>query len=149
MKKESQAGTKADKRTGDDNSASASVEANPMLSAALSYEEAAILIGEFMGKFDFSKAYCRSHGLPEYKPEEDLIEVRSFKYHSSWDWLMPACVKFDTLYDDKWTFDERMMYELLSDEMDKAATLYEILPLYNALIKGITWYNSVVSVGSR
>lgn len=57
------------------------------------------------------------------------------KYHSSWDWLMPACRKFDMLNIEG---DEYLKY---SDELDKAATLYELLPLFNQLVKCIKWYN--------
>lgn len=59
------------------------------------------------------------------------------KYHSSFDWLMPACRKFDMLSIEDTTGE----YEALSDELDKCAAFYEILPLWQQLVKCITWYN--------
>lgn len=80
------------------------------------------LIAAFMGKPD--------HIMPEL-----------LKYHSSWDWLMPACRKFDSLFDSNWTETQELEYVALSDKMDEAATFYEIFPLYQELVNGIKWYN--------
>lgn len=70
-----------------------------------------------------------------YLPEE-------MKYNSSWDWLIPACKKFDNLY----------LYEpcLSSDDyidhcenIDNAVTNYEIKPAFQMLVEGIKWYNKI------
>lgn len=58
------------------------------------------------------------------------------KYHTSWDWLMPACKKFDSLN----LLDKE--YESLCDEIDNAVSCYEIMPAFKNLVKAITWYSS-------
>jgi hypothetical protein len=64
-------------------------------------------------------------------------------FHSSWDWLMPACHKFDML--DEFEGDERAFYEDHCDAIDQAATLYEIKPLWEALVNALVWHNSLPS----
>lgn len=57
-------------------------------------------------------------------------------YHSSWDWLMPACKKFDKLN----LLDKE--YERLCDEIDNAVSCYEIKAAFRNFVKAIEWYNS-------
>lgn len=76
------------------------------------------------------------------KVDGEVTEVYSFdklKYHSSWDWLMPACFKFDTL---EITGRKRRIYESHCDVIDAAVSRYEIIPVFEALVDGITWYNN-------
>ena len=56
-------------------------------------------------------------------------------YHSSWNWLMPACKKFDNLN----LMD--VEYERLCDEIDNAVSCYEIKPAFKNLVSAIKWYN--------
>ena len=55
--------------------------------------EGNVLIGEYINRFDDYKAYNRSHGLPEYNPYEDTVEIESLRYHSSIDLLLPVIQK--------------------------------------------------------
>jgi uncharacterized UPF0160 family protein len=64
--------------------------------------------------------------------------LKEFKYHTSFDWLMPVCKKFDTLKDD---FKDRILYELFCDEIDNAVTCYEIMPVFEKIVTAIKWYN--------
>ena len=117
---------------------SASLVQNGLLSAALSVEDASILIGEFMGKFDFERAYCRSHGLPEYNPHEDLVEVKEFKYNSSFDWLMPVVKKIQQLKIEEFSKKKPVMSALMDVDIEI---------LWTAVVAFLKWYS--VSVGSR
>lgn len=58
------------------------------------------------------------------------------KYHTSWEWIMPVCKKFDHLP----LID--MEYQKHCDNIDHAVTTYEILPVWNALTEAIQWYNN-------
>jgi hypothetical protein len=64
------------------------------------------------------------------------------KYHSSWDWLMPACYKWDNLFvETAMEYPKAMEYEKLCDEIDNAVSRYEILPVFNQLVENIKWFN--------
>jgi hypothetical protein len=67
----------------------------------------------------------------------DEYEMAGLKYHTSWDWLIPACYKWDSLI--KFLFNPE--YEQRCDELDRVATLYQIKPLWTVLIENIKWYN--------
>jgi len=66
-------------------------------------------------------------------------------YHSSFDWTMKVCLKWDTIYEGKtlklpipkWYRE----YEDLCDLLDAEASRYEITPLYEQLVENIVWYN--------
>ena len=134
MKKELQAGTADKQRTAADNSTSASVEANPMLSAALSVEEGNKLIGEFMNH-PFIKKWKRYNYKGEF-PYKDL------KYHSSWDWLMPVVEAIEMLHwnDRNNQFNPPLEFFLQN----------EIEFVWNHVVKFLKWYNlNAVPVGSR
>ncbi len=62
------------------------------------------------------------------------------QYHSSWDWLMFACNKWDNLNPGKGHIKQ---YCELSEELDNNVTLYDIDYAFEKLIKCIEWLNSV------
>lgn len=66
--------------------------------------------------------------------------IWDFKYHSSWDQLIPACQKWDTL---KINAKNQLKYEKLSDVLDNAVTCYDILPVFEQLVNNIKWYNGL------
>lgn len=66
--------------------------------------------------------------------EEPQIPIRC-KYHCSFDWINPACLKWHSIN----ITDEE--YFELSMELDSKAILYEITPLFNQLVENIKWYN--------
>lgn len=83
-------------------------------------------IGHTMRAVKFPK---ETHGLWVHAATD-------LKYHSSWDWLIPACKKFDKL-------NLRVIkYQKLCDEIDNAVSCYEIEPAWNCLVKAITWLNT-------
>lgn len=61
--------------------------------------------------------------------------VEMLHYDTSWDWLMPACKKWDEL-----TLNNTE-YIQLSDKLDQMVTLYEIVPAFQQLVENIKWYN--------
>lgn len=84
------------------------------------------LIAGFMGK------------KKRYESTEDIF-IKNLKYHTSWDWIMPACKKWDELG----SFDEATAaYEQLCDELDEAVSRYDIEAVFQQLIKNITCYNA-------
>jgi hypothetical protein len=60
-----------------------------------------------------------------------------FKYHSSWDWLMPAISKWDHL-SPLYSNDK---YCDLCDELDRVVTNYDIVPTFEFFVICIQWYN--------
>lgn len=103
------------------------------------------LIAEFMGgiveKFTWRKYEPMGvtfdkqvHGLQAHVLED-------LNYHTSWDWLMPACQRWDNTWHDEWNAHQVEKYTSLSDELDHFATLYEIEPLWRQLVINIKWYN--------
>lgn len=64
------------------------------------------------------------------------------KYHSSWDWIMPACYKWDNLFFDvALEYHLAQQYELRCDALDNAVSQYKIIPVFNQLAENIKWYN--------
>ena len=59
-------------------------------------------------------------------------------FDSEWNWLMPVCKKFDELD----LADED--YIKHCDNIDHCVTLYEIEPVYEAVVRAILWYNEFI-----
>lgn len=76
--------------------------------------------------------YCYNPGV-YYLPDE-------MEYNSSWDWLMPACKKFDNLDID---LQEHDAYVDHCSNIDNAAAHYKIEPVFLMLVEGIKWYNKI------
>lgn len=60
-------------------------------------------------------------------------------YDKSWDWLMPACKKWDSLKFIPGKEKEQMH---LCDDLDHYASCYDIEPVFRQLVINIQWYNS-------
>ena len=105
----------------------------------LTIEEGNRLISEFMGET------IRKDGKLSLRDKEPLTGncIVDAKYHSSWDWLMPACHKWDCLTDAEIKEGTWPKYERLCDLLDRKVALYEIQPVWNQLVKNIQWYNSI------
>jgi len=72
--------------------------------------------------------------------EDNLI----LKYHKDWNMLIEACQKWDVLYRGKnWDPVTYKNYEKLCDKLDHFATLYEIEPVWEQLVKCIKWFNKI------
>jgi hypothetical protein len=169
MKKELSAGTKDQQRTDADNGTSASVEASPMLSAALSdIDKGNILISEFDGrkfyaykdnssydkKFNtYQKCFdwIRKQNLHGYKPEIGW-QLGFGKYDTSFEWLMEVVEKIESMkiimeitLSTVNVFSELNGFE---DFYIKGKTKKEAVWL--AVVGIIKWYNdNTAAVGSR
>lgn len=58
-------------------------------------------------------------------------------FSTSWDWLMPACKKWDDL---KFIKGKQREQSELCDLLDHYVSCYEILPAYQQLVKNIRWH---------
>lgn len=145
LNKELSAEIDAQSSTKADNSKSASVEANPVLSAALLVGEGNKLIGEFVNN-PFIKKWKRYNYKGEF-PYKDL------KYHSSWDCLMPVCQKISTLKNYPMPIlngiPSAVPYVNAMTKMVKGVVKFDLNETYLGVIEFIKWYNdNAVSVGS-
>lgn len=152
--KELSAGTNAQSSTEADNSTSASVEANPMLSAALSVEEGNKLIAIFMGE------RVRSDYMIEVGTNFFGLGTKTLhrmEYHSSWDWLMPVVEKIEGV-------DSNIFFQIQRDGcyygwVKEGGYVFEprfvkgktkINAVWLAVVEFIKWYNlNTAAVGSR
>jgi len=92
------------------------------------------LIAEFMGMTSsFDTYFCKS--------QKCHFEVNSLNYHSSWDWLMPACKKFN---DIKFEI-ETPKHELICDDIIHYISSFQIEEVFIALVYAIKWHNSLNS----
>jgi hypothetical protein len=80
--------------------------------------------------------------LAKFNDIERNYTKYELKYHSSWDWIMPVCYKWDNLFEGTAIeYPKAMEYEKLCDEIDNAVSRYEILPVFNQLVENIKWFN--------
>jgi hypothetical protein len=106
-------------------------------------EEGNKLIAEFDGwTIENRDEFNRPSKLPFARKATPytILLLENLKYHSSWDWLIPACHKWDEL-EGFVRGEESDQYENLCDFLDSKVTLYEILPVWEQLVKAIEWYN--------
>ncbi len=72
------------------------------------------------------------------KPAQSMstaFMIGNFFYHISYDWIMPACKRFDAL--NLINHD----YYQLCDEIDLTVSCYEIILTFKKLVNAIKWYN--------
>jgi len=92
---------------------------------------------EVQGMSGVHFVYPKEGAFPDNKrhhPDSGL------KYDTSWDWLMPACKKWDNL-DENWDEYQREEYARLCDELDKQVSRYELEKVYDQFIVCVEWYN--------
>lgn len=63
-------------------------------------------------------------------------DLSAMKYHSSWDWLMRACKKWDSLN------IKNKKYVDLCENLDHLVTLYDIEEPFKHFVKCVKWYNT-------
>ena len=98
------------------------------------------LIAEFMGKSIYPVGGTKEY--KKWKGEFCDYSLFQIEYHSSWDWLMPACYKWDNLFKETpLEYPKAMEYEELCDALDNAVSRYEIMPVFSQLVENIKWYN--------
>lgn len=112
------------------------------------------LIAEFIGceiERDGRKGIGNlTYNLPAMMFEPDFFEIQFFMdtcdmpnkvsnmlFHKSWDWLIPAIQKFDSL-----PLYSNLEYIDHCEKIDSIVTCYEVLPAFYALVEAIKWYNN-------
>lgn len=110
-----------------------------MQAKQLNVEEGNKLIAEFMGA-EYDNTYNPEY--PHYTIEDSTFYPEELKYHSSWDWLIGACKKFDLLYETAGV-DLGLDYNFHCDDIDDAVTTYNIEAAFKAIISAIEWYNNL------
>ncbi len=84
------------------------------------------MIAEFM--------QIKNTGLSIYAPSE-------YKYHTSWDWLMPVVEKIQKLYEECMDYNNQMPEDYYYKVLDKGiSTPREII--YKAVVEFIKQYNN-------
>lgn len=77
------------------------------------------------------------------KPFDEFYYKNSLKYHSSWDWIIPACKKWDELIFPADNAKLLVEYCRKCDLLDDMVTCYEIEAVFEQLVKNIKWYNGL------
>ena len=89
------------------------------------------VIAEFMG-YEIFADYCLF-----ISPNISTTIQAWAKYHSSFDWLIPACRKFSALMIPTFAYSNKVA------AIHAKTIEYEILPLWKELVSAINWYNSI------
>lgn len=97
---------------------------------------------------EYSRIIAEFHGNIEYKDDFVKNEIRLFKFHKSWDWLLPVYKKIsDVIYLNENKFEKfewnrlqsaRYMIEhdLLNFEIEKVFTgVAELIKLFKLLLE--------------
>jgi predicted transposase YdaD len=118
------------------------------------------LIAEFMG----AKLYVKQYNIVIYKfPNKARKELKSFKYHSDWNWLMEVVEKIESLkpfqlMDRNWIGFDVKIYKTFNTQTHYCTIKYlkeqgdmtisngfskqsKIEAVYNACVEFIKWYN--------
>ena len=117
--------------------------------------EGNVLIAIFDGYIKCAEGYINKQGDKVsygygvnslYEKGANYIHASEMEYHSSWDWLMPACYKWDNLFKEIiLEYPKAMEYEELCDALDTLVSCYEITPAFNQLVENIKWYNQYIA----
>lgn len=111
------------------------------------------LIAEFMGltfkaykenwsfnkkfkSYDQCEAWIRGLKTEGYKPEIGW-QMGCGKYDTSWDWLIPAVIKFNEL-----NLDTEEYLEWCGEIDEAIISNYDIKQAHSILVKAIKWYNT-------
>ena len=93
------------------------------------------LIAEFMGVKIGEDLYSWRPGVI------DSIKEHNLQYHSSWDWLMPICLKFCESYENY----PSSKCEGMIMNLDNEVSSYDITKAFKQLVICIKWYNEYKS----
>jgi hypothetical protein len=138
-KKELQAGTKDDKRTTADNSSSASLEQNGLLSDAV--QEGNKLIAKFMGGKTWNNDIFL-FPVGESPLEHQSEMAKYFKYHSSWDWLMPVVEKINEIFAPLTTPLIVTTAGVFLTKIHNAICEVDIKLAHSEIVSALKWYNA-------
>lgn len=82
--------------------------------------------------FRFKEGISRGYHLPS-----------ELKYHKSWDWIIPVCLKWDSIPFSTWNPEQRIQYDAFAKRIEQEVLLFES-PEYvrDTLVEAINWYTS-------
>lgn len=69
--------------------------------------------------------------------------VSNSRYDISFDALIPVCRKWDNIPCISLPDEHQKKYVELSDDLDYAASLYELKPLFNQLVINLEWLSTI------
>lgn len=101
-------------------------------------------IAEFMG-YEYHNDYPILFPEGYYQLDELIANkylVQQFKYHTSWDWLMPVWEKFKNL--DVNNEKEKVNHVDLKGAIRFKITERPIQEAFSAIANAIKWYNEIV-----
>ncbi len=144
LNKELSVETDAQSSTEAYNSTSASVEANPLLSAVLSVEEDNKLIAGFMGK-KIQNDWVILGG--KYNSQ---YHISVLKYQSDWNDLMSVVEKINKTLEPLTVSLQVTTAGVFLTKIHNAICEVDIKLAHSEIVSAIKWYNdNAVSVGSR
>jgi hypothetical protein len=109
------------------------------------------LIAEFMG-WDILSPTTIPPNLHLSNLEVDNGEIPNFKFHSSWDWLMPVVEKINNSFVEYEHNDKGIVNGLVKGKdgewvddkikrVHNAVLQFNIKEIYNAVVEFIKWHN--------
>lgn len=98
------------------------------------------IIADFIGVEHKPDPFVKSKDLYWHYNEINLMS-EALLFDTSWDWLMPACRKWDNLNYDGVPKGGKGEFKSLCDALDNLVSMYEIKPVFKQLCINIRWYN--------
>lgn len=99
------------------------------------------LIAEFMGANNVNTINQYVLRYPKLFPNgAGICWEEDFKYHSSWDWLIPVYKKFDKIKVFNHT-EKYHEYVEMCNNNDTIISLYCIESAFIQIVRAIEWYN--------
>lgn len=87
--------------------------------------------------------------LPAQEPDVTILCAKDFKYHSSWDWLMPVVEKIESVNTCSYNLVQHAHFCFISDTsmqdnsiIIRATGKSRIDATYSCVVKFILWYNT-------
>lgn len=96
------------------------------------------LIAEFMG---FEKVNDNKYDIVYKQENNAYVWECQLQYHSSWEWLIPACKKFQNLVMNK-QIKPSEEFTQYYESIENAWSLFEIEHLFRTSVEAIQWYNT-------
>jgi hypothetical protein len=102
--------------------------------------ESNILIAEFMGAYKGKKESIAYDLDCKFPDGSDRKVPELFKYHISWDWLMPVVKKIREMANVELSIDE---YDEIKEIVWRINPFdYDLEQVYRAVVQFIQWYNN-------
>lgn len=95
------------------------------------------IIAEFMG------VPLKSKQITFSNPQIEIEKDRMFRYHSSWDWIMPVIENIVLLEESEFNYDAEGMSQLRMSKLQfKALSITNSIDIiFNSVVAFCKWYN--------